>query len=279
MRTTGDNAQGIVAQSIGGGGGLSLTLVASESVSISTSQLGATSSSEGNSEDVSLVQSSAVTTQGAASLGVVAQSIGGGGGFSAITATQVNAVNQTHQIKIGSSSNSSGNAKSVSVTINDVITTSGNSSVGLLAQSIGGGGGAVVTSGLGLLEYERLGGLGAGADVSVNVNASIIVQGEGAVALFAQSFGGGGGLLLSESGYSVVDGKGADEGGIINVVLTGTEDQSTEISSAQGSALVLSSDNSTTDNRNLTHADTISGLTAAAQRGNSLSRWLRSKRK
>ncbi len=261
VKTSGDNAQGIVAQSIGGGGGLSLTLVASESVSISSSQLGATSSSEGNSEDVSLVQSSTVTTQGDASFGVVAQSIGGGGGFSATTATQANAVNQTQQIKMGSSSNSSGNAKSVSVTINDVITTTGNSSVGILAQSIGGGGGAVVTYGLGLLEYDRHGGSGMGDDVSVTVNSSIIVQGEGAIGLFAQSIGGGGGLLLSESGYSVVDGKGSDKGGIINVALNGTEYQSTEIVSSHGSALVLSSDNSTTDNRNLITLDQYSKIT------------------
>src|SRR5690606_26294911 len=100
-------------------------------------------------------------------------------------------------------------ADNVKVTNTGEIDVSGSGSYGVLAQSVGGGGGngglAVSLSMKGLAQqakgtsYSRIavggaGGDGAdGGDVTVNHSGTIRVSGDNAYGIFAQSVGGGGG--------------------------------------------------------------------------------------
>ena len=96
----------------------------------------------------------------------------------------------------------------------------GADSVGILAQSIGGGGGVV----LGLdnaVSATFAAGTGQPGTVTVGTNA-ISTQGIGAVALLAQSIGGGGGAVISSysssnQNYGVTLGNGGGNGGNVNV--------------------------------------------------------------
>ena len=76
--TTGNGAFGILAQSIGGGGGLVTSQPSGSSLALAIG--GNNSSGDGYPVNVTLGGSSTIETTGVAAHGVVAQSIGGGGG-------------------------------------------------------------------------------------------------------------------------------------------------------------------------------------------------------
>ena len=122
------------------------------------------------------------------------------------------------------SGSSNGNGGAVTVTNNDKIYTTGLNAVGILAQSIGGGGGAFVTSGkedssfFGPQSFPTFNaGKGYGGAVTVNVNAPIYALGEGAYGVFAESIGGGGGLLISGNSVNYGGGVGIGNGGDVKV--------------------------------------------------------------
>src|SRR6185437_4339571 len=96
---------------------------------------------------------SLICTEGANSFGVVAQSIGSGGGFAALylAPTSGSVTNATLTTgRLGQTgSDGDGNkamAGAVSVTSNETIYTAGTNSVGVLAQAISGGGGVVAAT-------------------------------------------------------------------------------------------------------------------------------------
>lgn len=224
-KRTGANSIGILAQSIGGGGGVSSTVVSGGSVALDPSYIGGQSStqngqtvgSSGNGLEVTIKQTGAITTYGPAAMGIVAQSVGGGGGYASLASLSNTNVTNGSNIKIGGSSQSSGNGGEVNVTVSAPITTYGNGSVGVIAQSVGGGGGILATSGISGITPTFVGGTGNGGNVTVYVDAPITIRGAGVYGVIAQSIGGGGGMLASE--YGVVDGsgKGGGEGGVVTV--------------------------------------------------------------
>jgi hypothetical protein len=186
ITTTGDVSQrtsaGIFAQSIGGGGG-------DAGGSAGVVVLGGTGSAGGNGGTVKVTNSGLLQTAADDSFGIVAQSVGGGGGSGGGSGALV---------AIGGSGNSTGNGGTVTVENSGVITTAGDRSDSIFAQSIGGGGG--VAGSHGGASYSPLvsmggegGAGGSGAAVTVNNSGDLETSGDNSRGVFAQSVGGGGG--------------------------------------------------------------------------------------
>ena len=147
ITTEGALAAGIVAQSVGGGGGdggaanpsTSNDKLASTIVSGSVA-VGGDGGSSGDGGAVSVTNSGSIATAGDISAAILAQSIGGGGGVGGATAATAGA-GSLMRISIGSVDGAWGAGGAVSVNNSGTINTGGESAYGVLAQSIGGGGG------------------------------------------------------------------------------------------------------------------------------------------
>ncbi|USG61967.1 autotransporter outer membrane beta-barrel domain-containing protein [Sneathiella marina] len=217
--TLGNDAYGILAQSVGGGGG-SGGLSISGSVNLSTdpsNNLNVAIGGEGKSGNiaakVTVENDGNVTTIGDRSRGILAQSVGGSGGVGGLAFSGTlagggsDATAKTIEVAVGGSGGSGANAGDVELKNSGDIATSGDLAEGILAQSIGGGGGAGGLAGTGVLSYEgggtnlhvsvAVGGTGGvgglGENVMVTNNGRITGTGLGSTAIYAQSIGGGGG--------------------------------------------------------------------------------------
>ncbi len=156
--TYGQNAAGIVAQSIGGGGGLGgsgnagtsspyLHNPTGDAFAISHAIGGsAGAAGSGGSVAVNNAQGSAIATFGSASQGILAQSIGGGGGAGGGGSSSGNDDKLSLDVTVGGAGTNGGSGGAVTVENDGLIYTAGGDSVGIVAQSIGGGGGAGGTS-------------------------------------------------------------------------------------------------------------------------------------
>jgi hypothetical protein len=240
ITTTGDRADGIFAQSIGGGGGdggsaRGMTLVRNEGSPMGVDKPGQTwafnvsvggNGGLGNHAGTVTVENSGnVMTSGPLSRGVVALSVGGGGGTGGdgIKGLGIPILDDlpglTNKIKayrnwniaVGGNGGSSGDGEVVHLTNSGAVTTLGLASSALMAQSIGGGGGNVVnfasgiTSGgqggsasTGTMGKFGIGGGGGssgdGKDVTVVNTGALYTEGHDSFGIYAQSVGGGGGL-------------------------------------------------------------------------------------
>ncbi len=222
--TTGDKANGILAQSIGGGGGTGGFAISGEMVvdgaggaSVSVGGNGGTGQDGGqvivnSNVGTTLANNNAtIHTVGGGSNGVVAQSVGGGGGdggFSgAVSVTGQNA-KAAIGVSIGGSGAGSGDGKTVNVTSVDNILTEGAGANGILAQSVGGGGGnggfafaATIKGSLGKIRARMAlsrcrsaaapGPSGDAEKVTVDSTGIIQTGGSQAFSVLAQSIGGG----------------------------------------------------------------------------------------
>ena len=191
VETSGDHSYGLLAQSIGGGGGsggVGAGLVLG---------LGGDGGEGGLGSTVTVQHSGSVTTSGYGSNGIVAQSISGGGGAGGASGGVLSIGGQ------GGASGANANQESGAAGVNTAgdVTTTGDASIGVLSQSIGGGGG----SGAGSLGIAAVGGSGGaaseGGDASIfAVAGSTETSGAFSHGLVAQSIGGGGG-----TGGDVID--------------------------------------------------------------------------
>jgi len=222
IQTAGDSAIGLLAQSIGGGGGAAGSATGlfaiGGSVSDSTHNSGGT---------VTLDYDGSITTTGDAAIGMLGQSIGGGGGSGG---------SSMGIASVGGSGNSGGAGGDVTVNANSTISTTGLHAHGAVSQSIGGGGGNGGSSfgvSPGLTLGPTLGGsagtASSGGTATLTTNQIINTQGDGANALVAQSIGGGGGIGGSATKYSLAtpfglsiggSGTGGGNGGQVNVTTT-----------------------------------------------------------
>ncbi|WP_373288298.1 beta strand repeat-containing protein, partial [Chelatococcus reniformis] len=243
ISTTGTAADGLVLQSVGGGGGIG---GAGSSLFVSnfkfpgqtlTLSAGGGQDASGNGGTVNLQAATStnnplnIATTGDYAFGVLGQSIGGGGGL--ITA-QPSAQTVTTEIG-GDASGGAGGAVNL-IGNNLTITTTGVSAHGIVAQSIGGGGGVIRIAdpnpGSPSLATNWPGprssaGSGNGGAVTVDVDngGSVNVSGAGAVGILAQSVGGGGGLTLDGNGVfagSTSTGSGGAGGPVVVNVLGAT---------------------------------------------------------
>ena len=210
-------SHGILAQSVGGGGGHvgSLGGIGTEGSSdkwAATVAVGGGGSAGNGGTVVAYTESSsAITTHGAGSHGLVAQSVGGGGGTSASAAGLGSSGTYTTEnsvigITLGGSERSTGNGGAVGIAkdangdaAEGMIVTKGSDAIGILAQSIGGGGG---TGGVGLQGATgskislgaKTGASGNAGAPDVRYGGSVTTSGTASHGIVVQSIGGGGGL-------------------------------------------------------------------------------------
>lgn len=231
--TTGENAHGIFAQAIGGGGGngsavFTQNITTGQKSILAGISVGGNGGSGSTSGNVLVTNDGAIQTLGNMAHGIFAQSIGGGGGNggtaisrNVILAKDINRLSPL--VAIGGKGGSGENAGDVVVNNTGTIRTEGENSHGILAQSIGGGGGNAslglgVTNGSGnavttliannlstIVGSSGGGSGGAGGKVTVNHSGDITVIGQGSQAIKAQSInGGGGGLILDLAGATAL---------------------------------------------------------------------------
>jgi uncharacterized protein YhjY with autotransporter beta-barrel domain len=157
IKTYGDYANGVVAQSIGGGGG-NAGFGSSSSQAFSTTYslnfnvtLGSSGGTGGEGGDVTvdLYAGDGITTYGSGAIGIMAQSVGGGGGASQGGSYGIGGgggvgganVSTSATVSVGTEGGSGGTGGGVTVSAQAPITTHGGDATGILAQSVGGGGG------------------------------------------------------------------------------------------------------------------------------------------
>ncbi len=181
ISTRGINAFGILAQSIGGGGGLAMT---SANIATSVSRLGGdgTTSGNGGAVSVQLGTGSSIDTTGFGAHGIVAQSIGGGGGIAALPAPTASPSTTFSHV----SSASSGGTGNLTVGVAGSIWTHGPGAHGVVAQMQGGGGGMSVLGGQTLLQGSSSYYNGQ-LTVSVAGSGSIRTDGSGSTGIVAQA--------------------------------------------------------------------------------------------
>ncbi len=252
LHTQGDNAEGVLAQSLGGGGGSSGTTVSATgaiggaAISIG---VGGDAGGGGKGSKVELTYAGSVVTEGDNATALTALSEGGGGGSSGTTVTTANTVGGTLDVGVGGTGGSGGNGGAVILTkttsergAGESIETSGDNSGGLLASSVGGGGGnsgATITGSAISMQSVNIGvggssgGGGSGGEVTVISSGSIATLGDNAAAIAASSLGKGGGtsgLSVTASGATSlgsvaigIGGAGGSGGGASDVTVVSSD--------------------------------------------------------
>ncbi|WP_237133443.1 autotransporter outer membrane beta-barrel domain-containing protein [Pseudohongiella sp. O18] len=212
LTTTGDRSSGILAQSVGAGGGhAGFTFSADAKLDLPQHSLGGTNGSNGNGGLVRVQNTGNVTTTGAQAHGIVAQSVGAGGGHSGLSVSGTLSTSADLFMNLGGAGNATGQGGEIDLQSSGTFNLNGAHSVGLLAQSIGGGGGvAGVSLGkLNLTATPRLnmtaGGMqGIGGKVTVSNASSGILRmtstGSDSPGILAQSIAGGGGYNFFSAG-------------------------------------------------------------------------------
>lgn len=178
-----------------------------------TGSLGANGATGAGGGDVDLMRSGDISTTGVAAVGLLAQSIGGGGGVLALSRGTM------AETTLGGGGGATGDGGSVSVANDGTVRTTGAGAHGIVAQSVGGGGGLVFGGADGSTGTARAGGAGDGGAVSLTQTGAVDAQGEDAIAVFAQSVGGGGGLATA-SGF-VGSAGGTGDAGTVDLTLDG----------------------------------------------------------
>ncbi|MEM9630577.1 MAG: autotransporter outer membrane beta-barrel domain-containing protein [Pseudomonadota bacterium] len=238
LKTKGDYSEGVLVQSLGGGGGVG------RSTDGVLDQIGGSGGDGGNAglAEVQYILGD-ITTSGIDSDAVDLQSIGGGGGKGASSTD----IGVEVSIVVGSTGGDGGDGGSVSYfdtyETSYTITTDGEYSAGISAQSGGGGGGnsgsvtnvtASIGVGVTVGSTEDASSGGKGGSVSVDTHADISTGAEHSDGIFAQSYGGGGGnagqIVSVDAGYDLTSvsvatggagGTGGD-GGSVKVTSAGS---------------------------------------------------------
>ena len=171
IQINGDNSTGIAAQSIGGRG-------ADGSSTKGLVSFGLDAGSANAAGTASITNHGTVTTKGTDSTGIMAHSIGGGGGHGGATFGLFYGK--------GGSGSQGGSGNNASVTNTGTVTTDNHASIGVLVQSIGGTGGSGGSSGgmVALGGGATGGGSGAAATVT---NRGTVKTGLNPSALRSQS--------------------------------------------------------------------------------------------
>ncbi len=207
--TDGKYSIGLHAQSQGGGGGnanFNIGVGLLNSASSLNVALGGATGAAGSGGDVTVDHIGAIVTLGDGAEGILAQSVGGGGGNAGTDFNMSLLASNSIDIVLGRQGGSGGEGGDVTVTAAGVVDTTGDDSSGIVAQSVGGGGGSSSATSIGgavtrgdetfqaNFAFGIEGGAGAtGGDVAIESSAAVTTRGDESRALFAQSVGGGGG--------------------------------------------------------------------------------------
>jgi hypothetical protein len=158
---------------------------------VTTLTLGASGGSGLHGGDIISTRSGTISTSGQNALGLVAQSIGAGGGEVRHSGTEA------VRVEMGGTNLASGNGGKVAIINTGNIQTTGKGGNAVFLQSIGGGGGAAFT-GLDPADVTvvlNTQNNGNGGIIDLIQTGNIIASGEDSIAVFAQSLGGGGGVI------------------------------------------------------------------------------------
>ena len=218
IHTTGIKASGIVAESTGGGGGDGGWNIsgAGAGAGALVVTIGGSGGNGGDGKAVTVANDGSILTEGAGAYGIRARSLGGGGGDGGFTISGAGAGTAAGTFSLGGKGGSGGNGDEVTVSGGGAIETLGDKSAGILAASIGGGGGdggwniAGSGAGTGALSVTIGGSGGSGGYASavvVNTSSSINTSGAQSQGIRARSLGGGGG----DGGFNL-SGAGAGTG-------------------------------------------------------------------
>ena len=209
ISTHGNNAVGVLAQSVGGAGG---TIINSQnqlaSTGVTTTIVGSTvyqgaAFNFGGDVTVNLAEATYVTTSGTGAHGVLAQSVGGGGGIVGLPGTSASLT--VDPSKAGTMMGGSGVGGNVTVSTEGTISVAGTGAVGILAQSVSGAGGLMLSPDGNSVYAGSAGGNGVdnvSSMVTVSVGQDGIVSATGAnsYGIFAQNAGGAGGVQITIDG-------------------------------------------------------------------------------
>jgi hypothetical protein len=214
IETLGALSHGIFAQSVGGGGGASGA--ASNATSGSGVQVGvvtglvAGDGSKGG--DVVVNNDGAIETWDSGAHGIMAQSVGGSGGYGGVVSSDSEG-DGGFGFGVGGVGGGGGGGGDVTVTVTGSIITHGERAHGVVAQSVGGGGGYGGDAGGKTSAQLAIGGSGGGGgdggDVTVIRTGTITTLGKDSVAIMAQSVGGGGGVGGAGFGRFATDDNGS----------------------------------------------------------------------
>ena len=237
---------GIAAQSVGGGGGSGgMAGTVSGSLFSASVGIGGNDGAQGHGGAVVVENDGRISTGGKHGIGILAQSIGGGGGLVRTMTTDQTfdpddlisnpqgRVADIHgvSISVGGRENPAGDGGAVQVNVSARIDTEGRTAHAIVAQSIGGGGGAAFGGQLVELASGATGGTGTGGTVGVQLTGGAVVStiGEGSYAILAQSIGGGGGIAgdlasVGDSAIGILNGnivRGTGDGGKVSIDVSG----------------------------------------------------------
>lgn len=221
IQTDGFSAHGIFAQSVGGGGGQGGAGASSGSSTYNFGlSVGGEGGKGGKGGEVHVVNTGGILTRGMTSYGILAQSVGGGGGTGGAATPNDGkslALSGAIAVGLGGDGGNKGVGGKVTVVNDGIVVTEGLESHGIVAQSVGGVGGIVTFDLSSLAEVATsqggsasgvrgspvgirfsIGGRGgdgaSGGDVSVTNRGTIVTKHRQAFGILAQSVGGGGGV-------------------------------------------------------------------------------------
>ena len=276
--TFGEGAYGVFAQSVGGGGGIGGLRVVGRTGKIA---LGGEGGAGGDGGDVTVDFTGNITTYGAGTYGIFAQSVGGGGGVAGNIERGVATVGPLGTVTnlgvgfdFGRGGGGGGNGGAVTINSSGRIVTLGEGSSGIYAQSVGGGGGAagdVGTNFPSLAIQNHAGSAGAkgsGGVITVNHTGDILTFGDNSHGIFIQSAGGeddGSDVHLTFTGSIQVFGTNSDAvfvqsvGGHTNGNMTLTLTNGAAQGGFGGAAAVRMSDGSRNTLNNYNNLSTMGG--------------------
>ncbi|MXO59299.1 hypothetical protein GRI89_07065 [Altererythrobacter salegens] len=224
--TSGTNAYGILAQTIGGGGGSGGAADGSGTVQV---KIGGSGGS-GNDGGTVTIRNALAQTTGVGSAGIVAQSIGGGGGNAGVASAggwnnwvddAAKAIATDLNVDVAGGDGGGGDViigcgaagDPSTDTCGVKVNTSGVVGIGIVAQSIGGGGGLFQVSNtldtpLNLNLGKSTTGSGASgrvivSDIGGNGNIDVTTSGEGAIGILAQSIDSAGATIIADSAPNI----------------------------------------------------------------------------
>jgi hypothetical protein len=216
-----DGSFGVFAQSVGGGGGQGGHGATGLTGKVG---IGGKGGSSGDGGDVTVDITGDIDTLGGSAHGIFAQSVGGGGGLAGNVTRGLGDLNFGIGLGITRDAGNGGDGGIVKIKSIGNITTRGDASIGIFAQSVGGGGGLAGDNGTGFGFAGSAGGDGAGGTISVNHSGNITTLGDYSHGIFAQSGGGAADdvAILNEKGETIgylTDRQ--DLGGNIDITLDG----------------------------------------------------------
>lgn len=231
IQVSGAGSDGILAQSTGGSGGVAKMVIAASGATQSEAlnlAIGGDGGGGGNGANVNVQSYASIdVTDLQGGSGIVAQSVGGGGGHGSMAVAGTLASSNSISLALGGAGGSGGDAGSVKANVFGNITTAGSSAYGVLAQSQGGNGGnggaSIAADGMSASAVNvSISGSGAdggtSGDVTVELNKgkTITTSGTYSQAIKATSNGGGGG-----NATMAISGTVASLGGEVSVSVGG----------------------------------------------------------